>query len=221
MKGKYDEPYDFIIQGNKVLLKEVPFKGNGKSAQFFDDRVEFNGNVVRYDDIETFTTNAQTTIHTYVGIPVGRSFDGGVLFKMNNGKTHRIAMRAMTVFGIPIMFKSPRKSEKLYPALYEALYEIVAKYMAQKMIYRIRNGETIEISGLIVNSAEARKAKIKAKEAEKVTVITKDNYRESLTLNISVVAVYDKAGDVLWKSSVWRNKNILLVPYILDAIFGK
>lgn len=205
-----------------MLLKEVQIKGNGKSVCFFDDHLELKGKSLRYDDIAILMTNGKTTIHTYGGIPVGRSFDGGAQFKMNNGQTFRIIMSAMTVLGIPILLKSPRKSEQLYPALHEALNTIVAKYMAQKLIYKIKYGDTVEIAGLIINSYEAKKAKEKGKEKEKeVVVINKENYRESQLSNIYIVTVYDKVGSILWKSSVWDNKNILLVPYILDGIFGE
>ena len=36
--------------GSYIL--DVPYKSNGKSAQFFDDRLEFKGNSIRYDEIE-------------------------------------------------------------------------------------------------------------------------------------------------------------------------
>ena len=53
--------------GSYIL--DVPYKSNGKSAQFFDDRLEFKGNSIRYDEIEILTaTRGNTTINTYVGI---------------------------------------------------------------------------------------------------------------------------------------------------------
>jgi len=204
---------------------DVPFKGNGTSARFFNDRVEFGGRSIRYDDIETLATSGSVTINTYFGIPVGRDFTGATLFIANDGKKHVINMNAMTIFGIPILLRSPRKQEELYPSLYEALDTIVAKSMAQKLIDRVKNGGTIEVAGLIINSLEAKsKQKRKKKKASKeIVVIHKENYRESLIANISdsFVTVYDTSGDALWRSSPWCNRNILLIPYILDAIFGK
>ena len=211
-----------------MLLREVPYRGKKKIAHFFEDRVEFAGKTVYYRDVSTLTTNASSTIHTYVGIPMGRSFTGGAQFKLNSGKTVAINMGAATIFGIPILFRSPRKSEKLYPALFEALYNIVARNMAIPLINSISSGNTVEVGGLAINSAEAvkakardrEKAKAKGKDSKKNPVINKGNYRESQLANNSAAIVYDKAGDILWHSSVWNNKNTLLIPHILDAVFG-
>ena len=204
-----------------MLLKEVPYRGKKKTARFFEDRMEFGGKAIRYCDVSTLATSALTTIHTYIGIPFGRSFTGGAQFKLKSGKSMRINMGAMTIFGIPILFRSPRKSEKLYPALHEALYTIVARNMAEPLINSISSGNTVEVGGLSINSAEAVKAKARAREtSKKAPVINKGNYRESQLAN-STAIVYDKAGDVLWQSSVWSNKNILLIPHILDAVFGE
>jgi len=197
-------------------LADVPFRSNGKSARFFNDRVEFNGQSILYNDIETLVTNGATTIHTYFGIPVARSFDGVVSFKMDSGKTHYINMNAMTIFGIPII-RNPRKNEKLYPPLFDAVNSIVAKSMAQKYIDEIKRGATVEVAGLTIDSSEAIS---KAKASKLGAVINKENYHESRIAHIHSVSVYDKQGEMLWSSSVWSYKNILLIPYILDAIFG-
>jgi len=58
------------------------------------------------------------------------------------------------------------------------------------------------------------------KSGKNTVVINKENYSESQIPNGSAVIVYDKAGERLWNSSVWSNKNNLLIPYILDTIFG-
>ena len=198
-------------------IADVPFKNNGKSARFFNDRMEFNEQIIRYDEIETLVTSGgQTTIHTYIGIPVGRSFNGGFQFKMNSGKTHKIIMNSMAIFGIPVI-KNPRKNEKLYLPLFDAVYSIVAKNAAQKYIDMIRGGATVEVAGLTINSSEATS---KAKASKKVAVINKENYRECQLTNGYGVSAYDKPGEILWSSSVWSSKNTLLIPYILDAIFG-
>ena len=195
------------------ILADVQFKSNGKSAQFFDDHIEFYGKSFRYDDIKTLITRGATTIHTYIGIPVGRSFDGVVQFKLNNGKTHHINMNAMNIFGIG----KARKNEKLFPPLFNAVYSIVAKRMAEKQIDMIRAGATVEVAGLTINSLEATS---KSKVSKKVVVINKENYRESHLINGSGVIVYDKPGEILWSSSMKNSKNVLLVPYILDTIFS-
>ena len=201
-----------------MLITEVPLKSNGESARFFHDHVEFYGKSIRYDEIATLATSNSITVHTYIGIPMGRSYDGTVSLKMNNGKTHIINMNAVAVFGIPII-RNPRKSEKLFPPLHDAVISIIAKNMAQKYINEISGGATVEVAGLTVNSSEAT-----SKSKKGATVINKENYREcQITCGYGATAatVYDKQGDVLWSSSIWSGKNVLLVPYILDSVFGE
>ena len=197
-----------------MLITEVPFKSKGESARFFEDHVEFSGQSMRYDEIATLVTSSAITIHTYFGIPVGRSFNGVVSLKMNNGRTHSIKLNAVAIFGIPII-RNPRKNEELFLPLYNAVYSIVARNMAQKYIDAINGGSTVEIAGLTVNSSEAMSA------SKNAVLINKENYRECHVSHGygTVATVYDKSGDTLWSSSVWKNKNILLVPYILDAVF--
>lgn len=200
-------------------LASVPFKSNGKSVQFFNDRMEFNGNSIRYDDVaELYAGNTGTTVHTYIGIPVGRSFDGAVQIKTNSGKTYKIILNSMAIFGIPII-GNPRKNEKLYPPLFDAVYNIVAKNIAQKHIDKIKGGATVEVAGLNINSLEAVPAK-KGKDSKKTVAINRDNYRDCALARNGGAVVYDRQGEEIWFSSFWSNKNVLLVPHILDAIFG-
>ncbi|MCL2036366.1 MAG: hypothetical protein FWG83_03140 [Oscillospiraceae bacterium] len=199
------------------LIADVPLKKKGRSAQFFSDRVEFNGQSVRYDDIDILRTKAQTTIHTYAAIPVGRSFDGAVNFKMKNGKSLKINLSSMTVLGIPFG-GSARKNEKLYPALFDAVFSVVAQNMAQRYIEMIRAGNQVEVAGLIINGSAASP---KPKGKKPVTVsITRENYRDAQINGGYGVMVYDKSGESIWCSSVWDNANVLVLPYILDTFFG-
>jgi len=122
-------------------------------------------------------------------------------------------MNAMNIFGIG----RARKSEKLYPPLFDAVYSIVAKSMAKKQIDMIRAGDMVEVAGLTINSLEATS---KSKLSKKIVVINKESYRESQLTTGSGVIVYDKPGEILWSSSMMNSKNVLLVPYIFDAIFG-
>ena len=207
----------FNLNNMENYLEDIPYKRNGKSARFYNDRVEFNKKIIRYDDIAILMAGCGgTTIHTYCGIPLGRSFDGAVVFKMNDGKTHGINMNSMSMFGIPFI-RNPRKSAKLFPPLFDAVHSIVAWKMAQRYVDAIMRGDTVAVGGLTINSLEAKSIN---KSGKNTVVINKENYRESQIPNGSAVIVYDKAGERLWNSSVWSNKNNLLIPYILDTIFG-
>ncbi|MCL2109335.1 MAG: hypothetical protein FWH20_08340 [Oscillospiraceae bacterium] len=198
------------------LLAEIPLKKQGQTARFFDERVEFGGQIVNYADIVTLRANADYTVNTYVGIPVWSDFRSGIHFKLNSGQTAKIPLCSMRVFGIPFG-GSPGKTSKLFPPLLNAAYEIVAKNMAAQYINTIKSGGEVEICGLLINSTEASKY---SKKKGKVPVINKENYRESQVTNNCGVAVYDKPGAVLWSSSAWKTDNALLIPHILDAVFG-
>jgi hypothetical protein len=196
-----------------MFVVEVPFKSNGKSARFFDDHIEFNKLCIRYDDIEVLTATASSMTYSLAFIPVGRAFTGAVSFKMNYGKRHHINMNAGSIFGIPFM-RNPRKNEMLFPPLFDAVYSVIAKAMAQRYIAAIQRGATIEIAGLSINNSCA------TSKSKKATPLHKGNYRESQVITGAGVFVYDKQGNTLWQSPAFKYKNILLVPHILDAIFG-
>ena len=89
--------------------------------------------------------------------------------------------------------------------------------MAQRYVDAIMRGGTVEVCGLTINSLEAKSIN---KSGKNTVVINKENYRESQIPNGSAVIVYDKSGERLWNSSVWSNKNNMLIPYILDTIFS-
>jgi len=206
----------FIQSISENFLAEVPLKKKGQSVKFFDERVEFGGQTVNYADIDTLRANTDYTIHTYGGIPVWSDFRSGVHFKLKNNQTAKISLCSMRVFGIPFG-GSPGKTSKLFPPLLDAVFAIIAKNMAGQYINSIKAGAEVEVCGLFINSTEASSF---SKKKGKVPVINKENYRESQITKACGVAVYDKPGEVLWCSSVWKTDNALLIPYILDAVFG-
>lgn len=197
------------------LIKEVPINTKGGAARFYADRVEFNDKTVLYSEIEALETRHMVTINRYVGIPLSRAFDGTVFFIMSNGKKQKIDLRAVAMFGIPIM-NNPQKYEELYPELFEAIFSIVAKSMAQKYIDMIKEGATVEVAGLAINSTEAKPTK----KSKKPVIINKDNYRDFEITKGDGVAIYDKPGNLIWQSSFVSNKNAFLIPHIFNAIFA-
>lgn len=200
------------------LLKEVPINKKGETAKFYTDRVEFKGKVVKYDQIKSLSVNAELTTHRVNFIPMGRSFSGYVRFDMNDGKKVAINLNAMSILGIPFGGR-PKKKAELFPELFEATYTIIAKSMAQKYIDSIRGGASVEVADLIIDSRGAKKAKPKAKEKDEI-IISKDNYERCQLLKGYRMAVVNKTGTAAWESYSRDNKDVLLIPYILDATFG-
>jgi len=199
-----------------MFLAEVPYKSNGESVSFHDDHVEFKGQSIRYDEIETMAAAGQSVTHTYIGIPVGKSFDGSIVFWTRDGKRRGIVMNSMSIFGIPII-RNPRKNAELFPPLFDAVDKIIARSMAQRYIYAIQQGQTVEVAGLLINGAAAVP---KGKSPQKTEMITKVNYQACEIIGGGTgVRVYGKMGELIWGSSIWSTKNVLLLPHILDAIF--
>lgn len=197
---------------------EVPIKPNGKkNVQFYDDRVEFDGKSLLYADIEGLSVSSDATRIRYGIIPAGRTFFASVQFHMKDGKKSRININSMSIFGIPVL-GNPRKYAELYPALFNAVYSIVAKNMAQKYIDLIRRGTSVEVAGLEINGAEMKST---SKSSKKAVVINQGNYHECNISNDGSVAIYDNQNKLLWASSMWNNKNALLIPHIAGELFGK
>ncbi len=123
-------------------------------------------------------------------------------------------MNAMSVFGIG----KAHKNEELYPDVFEPVFTIVAKYMAQQLIDAINGGSTVELTNLSINSVEAV---TKAKLAKNVIKINKENYGDWEFRPGYAVWVSDKAGTPFYNTPVMSDKNNLLVPYVLEALFGE
>ena len=200
------------------LLVEVPYHKKGKVANFYDDYLEFKGKSIYYKDIAKVNVSVgRSTVHKYVFISVGRDFEGPITLQTTDGKKHNIGMRSMSVFGIPIYGGSPKKTPALYETLFDAVESVVVRNVAQRYIEDIKSGKECEISGLAVNNMQA--VPIKKSRKEQI-VITKDNYRDSLMTQNLGVEVFDKEGNIIWHSNRLSDDNNLVIPYVLDAIFG-
>ena len=107
------------------LIKKCQLIKSG-TARFYAARVEFNDKTVLYSEIEALETRHMVTINRYVGIPLIRAFDGTVFFIMSNGKKQKIDLRAVAMFGIPIM-NNPQKYEELYQNCLKQFFLLLQK----------------------------------------------------------------------------------------------
>jgi len=200
-----------------MFLAQVPFKTNGESLVFHDDHVEFKGQSLRYDQIESLVMDGRWDFEAG-HMPAGSGFTGFVTFSMRDGGRHKVVINETTIFGISVILGNPRNSHELFVPLFEAVYSILAKSVAQRFIHAIRQGQTVEVAGLLISETVA----VRKGESPGVPgTIIKANYQKCQINDYgSGVTVFGKMGETLWISPVWNYTNVILIPHILDAIFG-
>jgi len=195
--------------GNK-LISTVPYKGNGESASFFDDHVEFGGNSIRYSDVAKMDTRATASM-TYAFIFIWGSFNGHIRFTLMNGQMVKIKVYGFSFWGIG----SKGSAKRRFQSLFSAAYQIAAKAMAANALAQIRQGATINIAGIEINSSGASCKKLLKRE---LIYITKQNFG-ACGLDGYNVRIVDKSGNKLFAASD-DSPNALLLPYVLTTLFG-
>jgi ribosomal protein L40E len=201
-------PYSGQLGNN--LLATVSYKGNGESARFFDDHVEFEGYSVRYSDIAIMDTHASAST-TYAFIFIWGSFDGWIRFTLMNGQKIKIKVYGFSFWGIG----SKGSAKRRFQPLFTAAYQIAAKAMAANALAQIRQGATVNLAGIEINSNGASCKKLLKREP---IYITRQNFG-ACGLDGYSVRIVDKNGNKLFSTSD-DSPNALLLPYVLTSLFG-
>ena len=195
---------------SNALLATVAYKGNGEAVQFYDDHLEYAGNIIGYADIAVMDTHA--VIHSgYAAIIWYSSYDGYVRFTMTNSQKYKIPVKGMSVFSIG----TTRSAKKRFPPLFNAVYKIVAQAMAVNALSHIKSGSTVSIAGLDITNEGASHKKLLKKEP---IYINRENFG-NCGLDGYNVRVLDKQGNKLIAISDAAD-NALLLPYVLTTLFG-
>jgi len=191
------------------LIAEAQYKGNGESAKFYSDHVEFAGNIIHYSDIEELDTKGVTSRTTFA-IIFQSDFSGHIGFVLKNGQKLKIPLRGFSIYGIG----TTRSAKKRFSPLFTAAYNSVAKAMAVEALARIKKGETVSITGMDINCEGAIYKRLFKKEP---IYISKQNFG-ACVLDGYYVRVLDKNGKKLFMTSD-DFANALLLPYVMTTLF--
>jgi hypothetical protein len=194
------------------MLAEAYIK-KGRTMRFYEDRVEFNGKSLLYDDIEAVSMAGMPTKLLIGAIPVGESFNGDIQFWVRGGKRHHVKLLAYSFFGT----SGAKKKRMAFIQLFDPFYNIVARKLAERLVAVVRSGGAIEVAGLAINSTEATHT---AKLTKKHVSINRVNYGSTYYSDAGTLEVMDKNNEQLWRYLPMAfAKNAILVPHILDALY--
>ena len=195
--------------GNDPIIS-VPYKGSGEQARFYEDRVEFGGHSIRYADVAEMDTSGVTSSMTAL-IFYQSDFSGRIGFTLRDGRKEKIKVKGFSIYGIG----TTRSAKKRFQPLFSAAYNVAARAMAKIALEQIRQGATINIAGMEINSNGATYKKLLRKEP---VYISRHNFG-ACGLDGYFVRIVDKTGNKLLSTSD-DNANALLLPYILTTLFG-
>ena len=123
-----------------------PRKKNDKTpAVFYADRMEFKGNVVPYNEVETIRIMGTSSEGTLLN-----NYNAYAMFTLTNGKKVTWTVRGAEFLGIG---KAKMKQE-LYHAMFEVCMETVVKARANRYLEEIHNGRTVTIAKININSRD-------------------------------------------------------------------
>ncbi|MBO4460797.1 MAG: hypothetical protein J5778_09105 [Clostridiales bacterium] len=121
-------------------LAIAKYKNGKKEAVFYDDRMEFDGNVLRYDDIEEVTVNASNSkVFGIVFYLSNFAFD--FAFKDKAGQTYHVERRGTSLYGIGSATRVLHEYDEVAPPM----YDIVIASVTRRLIRTIEEGGEVTL----------------------------------------------------------------------------
>lgn len=144
----------------------VTYDKDQKKATFYDTYLDINGDIVRYDDIAVFQSNA-TDSTSNLAIYYSRSFSYNFTFTTYDGTKHELSRLGYSSYGIG----SYKRVKADFEAVSKPMYEIVLMKVFARLIDRIDSGATVNICGL-----QFSKDKIVVTKKKEEMVIDRNNF---------------------------------------------
>lgn len=190
------------------------YKNGNKEVLFYGDRLEFDGNVLCYDDIEEVTIFASNDkIFGIVFYLSNFAFD--FAFKDKNGQMYHVERRGTSLYGIGSATRVLHEYEQVAPPM----YDIVIASVARRFINAIDAGETISLCGMDIT-----KDQISFKYLNEDIVIDRTNFAGcEMQKDPSMILIYmkDAKGKVKQVNRIDTVKpNAGFVRPLLRHIFG-
>ena len=195
-------------EASNDLVASIPY-ADGKSIDYYEDRIVFNSKEIFYEDITGYGYLLSTYRHSINLIPTYNSKT--VTLSISTGDDRRAAVFSRE-FAMPMRFHSQKQAD--LDIIFSEIVKITDTVLAQRVIndlYRsVRGGETLDIGGLIIEEDSVRrKGTFKEKELEQ--------YGRSY-ISAGQVFVEDGEGKQFFSTSLGRI-NAPLLGSLLDALF--
>jgi len=190
------------------LIASVPY-AEGKSIDYYDDRIVFNHTEIFYDDITGYGYLLSTYRSSINMIPISNSKT--VSLSISTGDDRKAVVFSRK-YEMPMWFHSKKQAD--LDIIFSEIVKITDAVLAQRVINdlycRVRKGESLNIGGLIIEENSVRKrGTFKEKELEQ--------YGRSY-ISAGQVFVEDGEGKHFFSVSL-GSINAPLLGSLLDAIF--
>jgi len=185
------------------LLAQVVYQGKDKSVDFYEDRVEFNGNSINYADITEITPSYSSVTYNFV--------IGWLTSKITIRSSTQMMMLkkgGFSIFGIG----NKKSATKVFESVFNEIYNIVALSVAKKYVERTRAGEIIAFGRFQISSdGIVYKDKL---------VINKDNF-ESFQLGSMYGYIFpvvlNEKGKAAFSANL-KQVNLILISHIFNEL---
>ena len=144
----------------------VPYDKDRKKVTFYDTYVDINGDVVRYDDIAIFQSEALDSSSQIV-IYLSKSFSFKFSFTTYDGTKHEFKRFGYSAYGLG----SYKRIKNEFDPIAEPMYDIVLNKVIDRLIARIESGASANLCGLTVT-----KDKVTLEKRKQTVVIDKSNF---------------------------------------------
>ena len=144
----------------------VPYDKDRKKVTFYDTYVDLNGDVVRYDDIAVFQSEALDSSSQIV-IYLSSSFSYKFSFTTYDGTKHELKRMGYSAYGLGTY----KRVKKEFDPIAEPMYNIVLNKVIDRLIARIESGASANICGLTIT-----KDKVTLEKRKQTIVIDKSNF---------------------------------------------
>ena len=163
----------------------VPYDKDRKKVTFYDTYVDINGDVVRYDDIAVFQSEA-LDYDSQIVIYFSRSFTFNFTFTTYDGTRHELKRCGYSAYGLGTY----KRVKAEFDPIAQPMYNIVLHKVFERIMERIDNGATVKICGLTIT-----KDKIVYEKKKQAIVIDKDNFASASVSNFAM----DHAAQIFLK----------------------
>lgn len=154
----------------------VPYDKDRKKVTFYDNYVDINGDVVRYDDIAVFQSEA-LDYDSQIVIYFSKSFTYRFSFTTYDGTKHELKRMGYSAYGIG----SYKRVKNEFDPVAGPMYDIVLRKVFERIIDRIESGSTVRICGLTIT-----KDKITFEKRKQTLTVDKDNFGAANVSNFAM-----------------------------------
>lgn len=190
------------------LVASIPY-AEGKSIDYYDDHIILKNKAIYYEDITGYGYLLSTYHKSINFIPIANSKTVNLSISTGNDRKAVVFSRKIEM---PMYFHSKKQAD--LDVIFSEIVKITDAVLAQRVLndlYRkVRNGETLDIGGLIIEEDSIRrKGTFKEKELEE--------YGRTL-IHAGQVFVMDGQDKQFFSTSLGRI-NAPLLGSLLDALF--